>query len=71
MWKDGQMNDQQRADPFRRWGYLQAELDPLGRLPPFVHPELDGLEGAETARLRSVYCGPIGAQFMHIPYEDR
>jgi 2-oxoglutarate dehydrogenase complex dehydrogenase (E1) component-like enzyme len=25
---------------YRRWGYLAANLDPLGFLTPFVHPEL-------------------------------
>ena len=26
-------------DPFRHWGYLEADLDPLGFLPPVPHPE--------------------------------
>ena len=25
---------------FRQWGYLEAELDPLGLLPPQPHPDL-------------------------------
>jgi 2-oxoglutarate dehydrogenase E1 component len=28
-------------DAFRRWGYLQARLDPLGELEPVAMPELD------------------------------
>ncbi|UCF37696.1 MAG: 2-oxoglutarate dehydrogenase E1 component [Acidobacteriota bacterium] len=53
-------------DSFRRWGYLEAELDPLGRLIPEVHPELRTAEpGSEEGR--SFYCGPIGLEFMHIP----
>jgi 2-oxoglutarate dehydrogenase E1 component len=53
-------------DTFRRWGYLQARLDPLGFLAPQPHPELDGLEG-EAARLgREWYCGTVGVEFMHI-----
>jgi hypothetical protein len=42
-------------DAFRRWGYLEAQLDPVpdvpGRLPPQRHPDLaaDGPE-AEAAR---------------------
>ena len=28
-------------DSFRRWGYLQANLDPLGHFAPLAHPELD------------------------------
>ena len=65
------MTDDPQADSFRRWGYLQADLDPLGRLAPFAHPELDDRHDAKGERWRSVYCGPIGAQFMHIPYPDR
>ncbi len=59
------------ADAFRRWGYLQADLDSLGRLAPIVHPELEGLRDAEADRWRSIYCGSIGARFMHIPHPDR
>ncbi len=64
------------VDVFRRWGYLAADLDPLGRLAPFHHPGLDeALRLAETsavaAHLRSIYCGAIGADFMRLPYPDR
>jgi 2-oxoglutarate dehydrogenase E1 component len=54
-------------DIFRRWGYLQATLDPLGQfLPPepFPTPAPDGSDATEA---RSYYCGSIGAEFMHIP----
>jgi 2-oxoglutarate dehydrogenase E1 component len=53
-------------DIFRRWGYLQTSLDPLGQfLPPepFPTPAPEG-EAAEEAR--SYYCGTIAAEFMHI-----
>src|SRR5271170_4208877 len=54
-------------DAFRRWGYLQAQLDPLGQyLPPASVPELD-LEGPEVDEARGYYCGTIAAEFMHIP----
>ncbi len=53
-------------DAFRRWGYLAADLDPLGRLRPEPHPELD-FAGAAADEARRCYCGPIGAEFMHIP----
>jgi len=59
------------ADPFRRWGYLQADLDPLGRLAPFPHPELDDAPPEAAARWRPLYCGAIGAEFMHLPYPER
>lgn len=57
-------------DAFRRWGYLRARLDPLGRLAPWPHPDLDAT-GPEAEEARRVYCGPIGAEFMHLPYPDR
>src|SRR5580704_4628089 len=57
-------------DAFRRWGYLQADLDPLGDLQPVAMPELD-LEGKDAAAARGFYCGTIGAEFMHIPEAER
>ncbi len=53
-------------DAFRRWGYLQAKLDPLGRLAPQPHPELDAA-GESAERARAIYCGSVGVEFMHIP----
>ncbi len=55
---------------FRQWGYLQARLDPLGRLAPAAVPDLD-VFGDEAAFARRFYCGPIGAEFMHIPDADK
>lgn len=52
-------------DEFRRWGYLEAELDPLGDFKPEAVPELQ--MGGETAdEARRIYCGSVGAEFMHI-----
>ncbi|PYQ10251.1 MAG: 2-oxoglutarate dehydrogenase E1 component [Acidobacteria bacterium] len=65
------MADDPLADGFRRWGYLQADLDPLGRLKPIVHPDLEKLSGPSAKRWRSIYCGPIGVEFQHIHYPDR
>jgi 2-oxoglutarate dehydrogenase E1 component len=63
--------EQQIWDAFRRWGYLDAQLDPLGRwLPPMRHPELR-LTGAAAERARTIYCGAIGVEFMHIPDPER
>jgi 2-oxoglutarate dehydrogenase E1 component len=56
---------------FRRWGYLQASLDPLGQyLPPepFPTPAPDGPYAEEARRY---YCGTIGAEFMHIPTPEK
>ena len=47
-------------DAFRRWGYLQANLDPLGHFLPFAHPELDmsgdgaDAQSAAGARMRRI-----------------
>jgi len=58
--------DRERVvDLFRRWGYLQADLDPLGLFRPLSHPELQ-LTGEWAAEARRVYCGTIGTEFMHI-----
>ena len=60
-------------DAFRRWGFLQANLDPLGDLGRVAMPELDitGPEAPEVNAARRIYCGTIGAEFMHIPDRDR
>jgi len=52
-------------DAFRRWGYVQAHLDPLEDLQPVAMPELD-LRGPEAEAARRIYCGTIGVEFMHI-----
>jgi 2-oxoglutarate dehydrogenase E1 component len=53
-------------DSFRRWGYLQASLDPLGDLDVAPVAELE-VSGPDAEAARRVYCGTIGAEFMHIP----
>ena len=62
--------DQAVFDAFRRWGYLEANLDPLGFMRPLDHPELR-LKGASADEARAIYCGSIGAEFMHIPDPER
>jgi 2-oxoglutarate dehydrogenase E1 component len=57
-------------ESFRRWGYLQANIDPLGDLEPAPMPELD-VSGPDADAARRVYCGSIGAEFMHIPDRER
>jgi 2-oxoglutarate dehydrogenase E1 component len=60
-------------DIYRRWGYLQTTLDPLGQyLPrePFPVAVPEGEEDA-AAEARSFYCGTIGVEFMHIANGDR
>ena len=65
--------DQREAvfDIFRRWGYLQATLDPLGQ---FLAPEpfpTPAPEGDLAAEARAFYCGSIGLEFMHIPNNEQ
>ncbi len=54
-------------DAFRRWGHLQANLDPLGQyLLPGPVPELN-FDGKAAEEARGYYCGSIGVEFMHLP----
>src|SRR5215471_8128954 len=57
-------------DAFRRWGYLQANLDPIGHFAPLVHPELE-LSGETADLARRIYSGSIGVEFMHIADPER
>ncbi len=55
---------------FRRWGYLEADLDPLGFLRLDPAPELQ-VESEFAHEARRVYCGTVGAEFMHIADGER
>src|SRR5215469_1804061 len=57
-------------DAFRRWGYLQANLDPLGHFAPLAHPDLD-ISGDVADAARRAYSGSIGVEFMHIADPER
>src|SRR6202142_1869784 len=57
-------------EAFRRWGYLEADLDPLGFLRPEVRPELQ-IEGEIAEEARRVYCGTVGVEFAHIADPER
>src|SRR6202453_3020651 len=58
-------------DAFRRWGHLQANLDPLGQyLLPGPVPELN-FDGEAAEEARGYYCGSIGVEFMHLPDSAR
>jgi 2-oxoglutarate dehydrogenase E1 component len=62
---------EQTFHAFRRWGYLQAQLDPLGQyLAPQPVPELE-IDNEFAADARRVYCCTLGAEFMHIPQRER
>src|ERR1700685_1755604 len=55
---------------FRRWGYLEADLDPLGFFHPPAQPELQ-IDSEFAREARRVYCGTVGVEFMHIPEPER
>jgi 2-oxoglutarate dehydrogenase E1 component len=57
-------------DVFRQWGYLEADLDPLGSLQPIPYPELQ-IEGDLAQQARRFYCGTVGVEFMHISDPER
>lgn len=62
---------QQRIlDAFRRWGHLQANIDPLGHFKPVPHPDLEFPED-ESEFARKIYCGTVGVEFMHIADPER
>src|SRR6185295_7343225 len=64
------MDADPRADDVRRWGYLQARYDPLGRIPPLAHPALEA-QGRGLDRLKRIYMGTLAVEFMHLPFPDR
>jgi 2-oxoglutarate dehydrogenase E1 component len=58
---------------FRQFGYLEAELNPLGLLPPQPHPDLRFEENDNdfAREARRIYCGSVGVEFMHIADPER
>jgi 2-oxoglutarate dehydrogenase E1 component len=60
-------HDQEQVfDIFRRWGYLQANLDPLGQyLAPEPFP-VSAPEGDADREARGYYCSTVAVEFMHI-----
>src|SRR5271170_4867407 len=55
---------------FRQFGYLEAELNPLGLLPPQPHPDL-AIDNEPAREARRIYCGSVGVEFMHIADPER
>src|SRR5271155_5334864 len=55
---------------FRQWGYLEADLDPLGFLRPRVAPELQ-IEGEYAREARAIYSSTIGVEINHIYNPER
>jgi 2-oxoglutarate dehydrogenase E1 component len=64
-------SDRERVfDLFRHWGYLEADLDPIGLLPPQTLPDLQ-IDSDYAREARHFYCGTVGVEFMHITDPDR
>lgn len=59
------------AHSFRSWGYLQANLDYLGRLEKTPHRDLDSVPEEQAKKWREIYCGTFGVEFMHMPLPER
>src|SRR4051794_38114985 len=57
-------------DLYRQWGYLEADLDPLGFLQPTPHPDLPH-ESEYAEEARRFYCSTVGVEFTHITDVER
>src|ERR1700736_4675819 len=69
--KNGGLAERERIfELFRRWGFYEANLDPLGFLETVKRPEIN-LTGPAAEEARAIYCGTIGAEFMHLPEQER
>jgi len=68
---DQQSLDRERVfDLFRRWGYLDASLNPFGGPIAGGYPEIR-IDGELAEEARRIYCGTIAAEFMHLPQTER
>src|ERR1700688_5332975 len=69
--KNGSDADRQHAfELFRRWGFDESNLDPLGFFEHEKRTELN-VTGPAAEEARAVYCGTVGAEFMHLPEQER
>ena len=63
--------DEKTLEVYRRHGYVQADLDPMHRLPAETQPLLEGADPATAEVARRWYCGTIAVEFMHIADPER
>jgi 2-oxoglutarate dehydrogenase E1 component len=56
---------------FRRWGFYESTLDPLGFFAPLKFPDLQGITGEFAEEARRYYCGTVGVEFEHLPEPER
>jgi 2-oxoglutarate dehydrogenase E1 component len=61
---------EQVFDAYRRWGYLDANLNPFGGPIGSGYRDLPS-QGEDAEDARRLYCGTIAAEFMHLPQADR
>jgi 2-oxoglutarate dehydrogenase E1 component len=57
-------------EAFRQWGYLEADLDPLGFLRPRPHPDLD-VDNEYAREARAIYSSTVGVEINHISDPER
>ncbi|QHN05568.1 2-oxoglutarate dehydrogenase E1 component [Granulicella sp. WH15] len=62
---------QETFDVFRRWGYLQSTLDPLGQFLPGEAFPVAVPDGPDAVEARGYYCGTIGVEYMHIASPEK
>lgn len=58
-------------EAYRQWGFMAADIDPFSRYVPYIHRQIAEIPEAEREPWHSAYCGPVGLEFSHIPYQDR
>src|SRR6202140_332421 len=69
--KHGGATERERVfELFRRWGFYESKLDPLGFFEPEKRQELN-VTGPAADEARAIYCGNVGAEFMHLPEQER
>jgi 2-oxoglutarate dehydrogenase E1 component len=56
---------------FRRWGFYESTLDPLGFFAPIKFPDLERVTGEFAEQARRYYCGTVGVEFDHLPEPER
>ena len=67
---DPSLEREQVFETFRRWGYLDASLNPFGGPLAGGYPDVR-IQGEGAKEARRIYCASIGAEFMHMPQRER
>src|ERR1700744_6705697 len=68
---NGSNPERERAfKAYRDWGYLEADLDPLGFLRPRPHIELE-IDNENAREARAIYSSTIGVEINNISDPER